>query len=147
MVSTRTNRQRWIDKVGFYGPANRWPPEAVERAFEMRERGKTYGEIAIAVGRTPDAVAARLRAPRVHAPRVQREAQVVQRAVIKCGNDAFVQALRDAGGHVDRPVELSSFEQKLARVAAGASITELRPFNRRATPEMTLAGVGSRWMA
>lgn len=42
---------------------------------------------------------------------------------------------------------LTPFEKQLAKVKAGASISEVIPFKRRADPDYSLTGGASRWMA
>lgn len=42
---------------------------------------------------------------------------------------------------------LTPFEKQLMKVMAGASISTVVQFNRRAEPAMTMGGVGSSWMA
>lgn len=71
-------------------------------------------------------------------------------AYAEADNARFVAALnRVRREDVSQPAQEgpSSFERQLARVKAGASITEVRPFNRRADPEFSLIGGSSRWMA
>lgn len=76
-------------------------------------------------------------------------------------NDIFVEALRKARQEelriallieceihkVPNSEELTAYERAMERVKAGASISEVIPFKLRGDPPMTLAGVGSSWMA
>lgn len=58
---SRWLRSRWIAQYGRKTKVHRWQPHEDGIALDMRGRGKSYGQIAIRVHRTPDAVAARLR--------------------------------------------------------------------------------------
>lgn len=58
---SRWLRARWTASYRTTRPSNRWQPHEDETALEMRSRSKSYGQIAIRLQRTPDAVAARLR--------------------------------------------------------------------------------------
>ena len=84
-----------------------------------------------------------------------------RRTLAQIANDRFVKALTEEAERSYRTAllvtcelhkpptaeELTAFERALERVKAGASISEVIPFKRRADRVGTLAGVGSRWMA
>lgn len=55
---TRVRRAIWAERSTRYTP---WSESDDRVALDMRGRGKSYGQIACRVCRTPDAVAARLR--------------------------------------------------------------------------------------
>ncbi len=83
------------------------------------------------------------------------------RTAAEISNDAFVKALHKARQEDLRTAllvtcelhkpptaeELTAFERAMARVAAGAGISEVVPFKRRADPDYSLTGFSSRWMA
>lgn len=72
------------------------------------------------------------------------------RTATEAANARFVTALGLAGREIEPVVPfdgLTAFERALGRVKAGASISDVIPFKRRADPPMTLGGVGSNWMA
>lgn len=87
--------------------------------------------------------------------------EINRRQAAEIANETFVKALREARQEdlrtallieceihrVPNSEELTAYEKAMARVAAGASISIVVPFNRRADPSMTLGGVGSSWMA
>lgn len=56
----RVWRRRRTEMFGDKSVRDRWSPEADAKALEMRSRGMSYGQIALKVLRTPNAVAARL---------------------------------------------------------------------------------------
>ena len=71
-------------------------------------------------------------------------------AYAEADNARFVAALnRVRREDVSQPAQEgpSSFERQLARVKAGASITEVRPFNRRADPAYSLTGCAAGMVA
>lgn len=57
----RERRRKWAERVGYDGTRRPWMTSEQRIALDMKARGKSSYQIALRVGRTPDAVAARLR--------------------------------------------------------------------------------------
>lgn len=58
-IYKRSRRELWRERASKWRVP--WTCVEVRRAVEMRDRNKSYAQIALCLGRTPDAVAARLR--------------------------------------------------------------------------------------
>ena len=85
----------------------------------------------------------------------------IKLTTIELANESFVKALTEEAERSYRTAllvtcelhkpptaeELTAFERALERVKAGASISEVVPFKRRADPDYSLTGGASRWMA